>query len=59
MLLEGEKRIAWNKGFDTSDERVKRGVVNREKQMLDKYGTLDVFKIKKMKENNQKDENSE
>lgn len=54
MLLDGEKRIAWNKGLDTSDERVKRGVENREKSMLDKYNTLDVFKIKKIKENNQK-----
>lgn len=59
VLLDGETRIAWNKGLDTSDERVKRGVVNREKCMLDKYGTLDVFKIKNMKETNKKDENSE
>lgn len=37
---------AWNKGLDKSDDRVKINIENRNKTMLERYGTLGGNKVK-------------
>lgn len=51
---KGRKKVpgrkAWNSGLTKNDPRVADCLARRNASMLDKYGTLNVYKIKKMKE---------
>lgn len=44
------RQVAWNKGLSMDDPRVLKNIENRTNTMIKLYNTLDISKIKKMKE---------